>query len=135
MGVATDYTINGSLGIQTGINYKKNSYIASHFGGDGHDEDFTKNTHFVEVPLLLAITTIPSPQCWRTVWNAGMYVDVPIGGHENKQTFYGLMAGLQIEVLSHYFIRGEYQWALSSDKKGDKNRRSNMLSVCLGYRF
>ena len=47
------------------------------------------------------------------------------------------MTALQIEILSHYFLRGEYQWGLMSDKKEEwfKDCRTNILSISLGYRF
>ena len=104
------------------------------------DELFTSTMHYAEIPFLLTACAIPTPQRWRTIWNAGMFVDIPVaskGQGCKGKTYYGLMAALQIEVLSHYFIRGEYQWALSSDEKGEwfKDRRTNMLSVTLGYRF
>ena len=51
------------------------------------------------------------------------------------ETFYGIMAAAQLEIRSHYFIRGEYQWALKSDYDGIDERRTNMFSVSLVYRF
>ena len=54
---------------------------------------------------------------------------------ECYEKFYGIMAAAQLKIRSHYFIRGEYQWALKSDYDGIDERRTNMFSVSLGYRF
>ena len=51
------------------------------------------------------------------------------------EKFYGIMAAAQLKIRSHYFIRGEYQWALKSDYEGIDERRTNMCPVSLGYRF
>ena len=62
-------------------------------------------------------------------------MDIPIEKEGRYETFYGIMAAAQLEIRSHYFIRGEYQWALKSDYDGIDERRTNMFSVSLGYRF
>lgn len=137
LGANVDYAINAHFGLQTGFNYKSINY-ARHYGSVESPGKIMDRAHYVEIPLLFTASTIATPERWRAIWNAGMFVDIPVDDEEYKsQTYYGLMAALQIEVLTHYFIRGEYQWALSSDKKGEwsKDRRTNMLSVCLGYRF
>ena len=69
------------------------------------------------------------------IWYAGPYIDIPIEKEGNYETFYGIMAAAQLEILSHYFVRGEYQWALKSDFDYIEDRRTNMLSVSFGYRF
>lgn len=138
LGASVDYAINNYLGLQSGVNYKRIHY-AKHYTSNIEEagKKIMDKADYVEIPFLFTASAILSPQRWRAIWNAGMFVDMPIGSNNNSQTYYGLMAAVQIEVLSHYFLRGEHQWALSSDKKGEwsKNRRTNMLSVSLGYRF
>ena len=64
------------------------------------------------------------------------YLGLQSGWKEGRyETFYGIMAAAQLEICSHYFIRGEYQWALKSDYDGIDERRTNMFSVSLGYRL
>lgn len=141
VGAGVDYAINEYVGLQSGLNYKRISYMDFYEGKSGNSDDkFTNEIHCLEIPFLFTATSIPNPQRWRTIWNAGMFVDIPVandGRNCKGKTYYGIMAAAQLEILSHYFVRGEYQWALSSDKKGEwcQDRRTNMLSVSLGYRF
>ena len=137
IGASIDYTINEYIGLQSGVNYKQVSWIPFILGSGKSENNFEEKSHFMEIPMLFTFSIVPAPKRWRTIWNTGVYANIPIGGYKGKQAYYGLMAALQLEMLSHYFIRGEYQWALSSDnkKEWDEDRRTNMLSVCLGYRF
>lgn len=136
-GVGVDYAINDYLGLQSGLNYKRICYVNTYEGMADADDLFTDKGHFIEMPLLLTANAISSPQSWRAIWNAGMYMDIPIKNNYNAKVYYGILAGIQIEIRSRYFVRGEYQWALSSDKKGEwnKKRRINMLTFSFGYKF
>lgn len=146
-GVNIDYSFNGYLGLQTGINYKRICELEEpvyDLGGAIEKNEkplYKKHGSFVEIPILLSVSTVPAPQKWRAIWYAGGFIDIPIeqySPNESFQTFYGIMAVVSLEIKSHYFIRGEYQWALSSDLKGMRdytNRKAKILSVCLGYRF
>lgn len=143
-GGSVDYAINKYVGLQSGLNYKRISYVDFYAAGPGsgynNDDHFTSTMHYAEIPFLFTATPIPTPQRWRAIWNAGMFIDIPViskGQGCKGKPYYGIMTALQIEILSHYFIRGEYQWALSADEKGKwfKERRTNIPSVTLGYRF
>ena len=138
LGTNIDYAINNYFGLQSGLNYKR-IYYAKYYTSviENAGQKIMDKAHYVEIPLLFTISAIPSPERWRAIWNAGIFADIPVGKNDKSQTYYGIMAALQIEILSHYFLRGEYQWALSSDKKGEwsKDRRTNILSATIGYRF
>ena len=143
MGVAVDYPLNDYLGIQSGINYKRMGECedAEIIPGETR-EIIPRRIHaaYAEIPLLFTASVIPTPKRWRAIWNVGMFANFPIEQYSpfwNYKSFYGVMAALQIEVSSHYFLRGEYQWALSNDTNEifEEERRIERLSVCLGYRF
>lgn len=144
MGVAVDYSINNYIGLQSGVNYKRISENRwPHCPPGGTVSDVYSHAAYAEIPILFTASVIPTPERWRAIWNVGMFLDVPVEQYTpshtcDYETFYGIMAALQIEILSHYFIRGEYQWPLSSELKDDgihSERRTNILSVSLGYRF
>lgn len=136
-GTSIHYSINNFCGLQSELNYKRICYVDPYEGLGNFDNAFTNKAHYLDIPFLFTASTIPSPQYWRAIWNIGLFVDIPIKGYNSKQTNYGLMTALQIEILSHYFLRGEYQWGLMSDKKEEwfKDCRTNILSISLGYRF
>ena len=137
LGAAVDYQLNPYLGLQSGINYKRideKSYRLES-GGVSYPEEVKFHASFLEIPLLLSANINPEAQKWKFIWYAGPYIDIPVEKEGRYETFYGIMAAAQLEVLSHYFVRGEYQWALKSDSYYSEDRRTNMLSVSLGYRF
>ena len=141
IGGNVNYTLNKYFGLQSGLAYKQVKEKAEVEYGSVGDKEYFSTGHFLEIPLLFTANVIPEPRRWKWVWHAGMFVDIPVadsGRFSNgSQTYYGIMAAAEIEIRSHYLIRGEYQWALRSDSKleWDKDRRTNILSVCLGYRF
>lgn len=141
-GGTIDYDINGYLGLQAGLNYKRTIEYYTYEGGRLYENPaFKREVFSANIPLLLTASVIQKPERWRAIWNVGPYVDLPIVTKgrlaDDEKIAFGIMAALQIEVLSHYFVRGEYQWALTSDIKEDwdEDRRANMVSVSLGYRF
>mgnify|MGYP003439559396 CR=1 FL=1 len=137
LGAAVDYQLNAYLGLQSGINYKRideKSYRLES-GGVSYPEEVKFHASFLEIPLLLSANIKPEAQKWKFIWYAGPYIDIPVEKEGRYETFYGIMVAAQLEVLSHYFVRGEYQWALKSDTDYSEDRRTNMLSVSLGYRF
>ena len=137
LGVAVDYQLNNYLGLQSGLNYKRISEEYSEWSLGHNSQLHVHKFHasILEIPLLLSANIKPEAQKWKFIWYAGPYIDIPIEKEGNYETFYGIMAAAQLEILSHYFVRGEYQWALKSDSKNTDDRRTNMLSVTLGYRF
>ncbi len=137
LGAEVDYQLNPYLGLQSGLNYKRISEEFSEWSVGGVSELHVHKNHasFLEIPLLLSANIKPEAQKWKLIWYAGPYIDIPIEKEGRYETFYGIMAAVQLEILSHYFVRGEYQWALKSDSDYSEDRRTNMLSVSLGYRF
>ena len=139
LGAAVDYQLNAYLGLQSGINYKrieeKGISIPSASTVPYPEEELKFHASILEIPLLLSANIKPEAQKWKFIWYAGPYIDIPIEKEGSYETFYGIMAAAQLEILSHYFVRGEYQWALKSDFDYIEDRRINMLSVTLGYRF
>ena len=143
IGIAVDYFLNKFLGLQSGVNYKKISENKwPHCPPGGSVSDIKSHAAYAEIPVLFTASIIPAPERWRAIWNVGMFLDIPVEQYTPSYTcdyqfFYGFMAALQIEVSSHYFVRSEYQWALSSEIKDvlHSDRRTNMLTVSLGYRF
>ena len=139
LGAAVDYQLNAYWGLQSGINYKRIeekgiSYPSSSTISDP-EEEIKYHASILEIPLLLSANIKPEAQKWKFIWYAGPYIDIPIEKEGSYEIFYGIMAAAQLEILSHYFVRGEYQWALKSDLDYIEKRRTNMLSVTLGYRF
>lgn len=139
LGAAVDYQLNAYLGLQSGINYKRieEKGVSTPSASTGHypEEELKFHASILEIPLLLSANIKPEAQKWKLIWYAGPYIDIPIEKEGSYETFYGIMAAAQLEILSHYFVRGEYQWALKSDLDYIEKRRTNMLSVTLGYRF
>ena len=138
LGAAVDYQLNAYLGLQSGINYKRIeekgiSYPSSTISYP--EEEIKYHASILEIPLLFSANIKPEAQKWKLIWYVGPYIDIPIEKEGNYETFYGIMAAAQLEILSHYFVRGEYQWALKSDFDYIEDRRTNMLSVSFGYRF
>ena len=137
LGAAVDYQFNAYWGVQSGLNYKRVSEEQEYWTEGGVVDILYSKSHasILEIPLLLSANIKPEAQKWKFIWYAGPYIDIPIEKEGNYETFYGIMAAAQLEILSHYFVRGEYQWALKSDFDYIEDRRINMLSVTLGYRF
>ena len=137
LGAAVDYQLNAYLGLQSGLNYKRVGEESSEWSVGGVSQFHVHKYHasFLEIPLLLSAKVNPEVQKWGFIWYVGPYMDIPIEKEGRYETFYGIMAAAQLEIRSHYFIRGEYQWALKSDYDGIDERRTNMFSVSLGYRF
>lgn len=137
LGVTIDYQINAFWGLQSGLNYKRvgeewESWTEGGVVDIRHDKS---HASILEIPLLLNTNIKPEEKKWKLICYAGPYIDIPIEKEGDYETFYGIMAAAQLEIRSHYFVRGEYQWALKSDLNYMEDRRTNMLSFCLGYRF
>lgn len=146
-GANVDYILNPYLALQSGLRYR---YVGEdeYPGLSGGSYPIERNhSSFLEIPLLVTACTVKNPKQWAVAWGVGPYINMPIEKNrhtrarcEKVKTYYGLMVTAQLDVCSHYFLRGEYQWGLSSDLEvegfgyGDK-RRITRFSFVLGYRF
>ncbi len=140
-GADVEYHFSHRIGVLTGLNYRRISekgFLA--LPGISHPI-FDVNASFLEIPLLGTLKlTNSTPKIMDIIVGAGPYVDIKVHQKVDRysldfKTYYGIMATIQLEFFSHYFIRGERQWGLASDRELITERRVNMISVVAGYRF
>lgn len=141
-GVNVDYAFNSSIGLQSGLNYRYISEDEESYPNKEGIKATLVNNHasFLEVPLLVTAYLVKSSPTVHVIVGAGPYLDVPIAQKSfddeyDFRTYYGIIATAQLELYAHYFVKGEYQWALSSDRKYMTDRRTNILSLAIGYKF
>lgn len=141
-GANVDYTMK-HFGLQTGLTYRQISEDGIVLTPGGAIPEGSSKASYLEVPLLATLRIAQTPKICNLIIGAGPYAAINIGksvdgGWEKYvkyRSYYGIMATAQLEFFAHYFIRGEYQWALHSDRKDYDDRRTNIFSLVAGYKF
>lgn len=147
-----NYDINGYLGLKTGIKFLylhslEDAYVADlsqSMGRNANKSDYiqSKHTHgnYLQIPLLFRASTINIPKSIRAIWEVGPFGNIlleqdALTGNwaSDYKSYWGIMASCEIEILSHYIVRGEYQWGMSGTRTD--NVKIKVLSVAIGYQF